>query len=109
MTTFKKIVVSCDAWDHEFIGYTDGRTYSGWEAPYFTRETLLAIAAIIAEDGGETENDIRYNEKRGTFELYDNGELLTYSTPETFECDGETIVVYDLLHGWSWSNDEEVL
>jgi len=105
MEKYRATHFQMDCIDNSYPGFTDGTKWSGWECPYFTKETALQLAKDL-----KTINvKCTFNEEQKAFILdegYEDG-ILTTVTVERITYNKEEIEVYDIGSGyWVWSEDK---
>jgi len=92
-----------------YEGYTFGRTWNGWECPYFTKE----IALEMMKEFDNEDQPAHYDEDTDTFvyvmDADDPDNMTDYYKGEDHDYNGETIHLYGIgVMGWIWDEIEDV-
>lgn len=93
---YTKAVFQVDGLDGRFEGWTNGKTWNGWETPSFEQDELNRIFKECEKEGYRIENGKLYYEDETEEELIEK---------HTIEVDGKTVEVY-AVSGWTWSKDK---
>lgn len=97
----KKAIFCIDVFSNNYVGYTFGTHWNGWEIPFFNKETVNRILADIGEEASDIAKQFHW-EGDVLIETDENGEK--FNVFHVADDLGE--LHYQLGNGWVWEMEE---
>ena len=96
----KRFTLDIFDYKHSIKGITYGKTWNGWQCPYFTKVNALKLVKLFNGVCGEDDNPLSYNKEKNMF-IYDNGEEHEHDEYNPILIDNKEYYPIG-SHNWCW-------